>query len=107
MSSIVFTLQSDAQSFASAVDAKLGYPRAGVNVGGGIHGPSVTTQRHSDVLQHPTLPQWAFLAYDATAQGVVNASVNPVPVPATGTIVASLDASWVGATVLGASVQVG
>lgn len=94
MSSIVFTSQSDANSFAAAVDAKLGYPRTGVNVGGGVHGPNVTTQRHSDVLPHPTLPQWAYVAYDATAQGVVNAAVNPVPIPVTGTVVAALDSTW-------------
>jgi len=36
---IPFTKQSDAQALQAQVDASLGYPKAGVNVGGGVHAP--------------------------------------------------------------------
>lgn len=54
MLAIVAT-RSECLALAAAVDKSLGYPRAGVNVGGGIHVPPElsVTRTHADPLEHP------------------------------------------------------
>lgn len=61
MQAYIFALQTDAQSFQAKCDQVLGYPKPGVDIGGGTHVPpaeSVTTHE-ADVRKHPTLSQWA------------------------------------------------
>lgn len=59
---LVFTAKQDAVDFAAALDAVNGpFPRNGVNVGGGRHAPSATsdTVRYALVRKHPTRAEWA------------------------------------------------
>lgn len=47
-----FATEKDAVDAAMQVDAGEGYPKVGVNVGGGIHvEPPFVTQRHAEVIQ--------------------------------------------------------
>lgn len=101
MTAIVCLAQSDADTYSAAVDAKLGYPKPGVNIGGGIHVPpaqSVTT-RYADVQKHPTLAQWSY-PDDAAVIGAAIA----LPVGAT---VQALDATWAPAVVVTGQAVVG
>lgn len=50
MRAVVFThatnAAANAQAFANALDAILGYPRDGVDIGGGIHAPPAQSRTH-------------------------------------------------------------
>lgn len=93
MTAIVCALQADADSYSATIDAKLGYPKDGIDIGGGIHATKLEsrTLRHNKVLKHPTLANWAY-PRDAieTAQAVA------LPLGAT---VQVLDATWFPAVV--------
>lgn len=84
---LVFTVQADANSYASQCDAALGYPRTGVNIGGGQHGPSTSTTKRQKVLTHPTLPLWAYLA-------APDIQALPVVVPITGAVQTIDPVAW-------------
>lgn len=88
MTAIVCLAQSDADTYSAAIDAKLGYPKPGVDIGGGIHVPPAqsVTVRYGLVQKHPTLAQWAY-PDDAAVIGAAIA----LPVGAT---VQLLDATW-------------
>ena len=75
---IVFTAQAQATAYAGSVDSALGYPKAGLDIGPGIHAPpsQSATTHYADVMPNSTLPLWAY-PYDATVQ----AEVSAVPVP--------------------------
>jgi hypothetical protein len=61
MNHIVFPSLALANLFAANIDAEIGYPKPGVNVGGGIHvAPLFVTQRHGAIFKHPTLNEWAY-----------------------------------------------
>lgn len=101
MNAYIFSTQAGAQACQTQVDAALGYPKAGVEVGGGIHvkdpntgGPFVT-QTYNNVLKHPTLAEWAYPT-DATATAILapNAVALGLPAPT------ALDSTWTGATAL-------
>jgi hypothetical protein len=96
----VFSLKTDGQSFQTAVNAKLGYPKAGVNAGGGVHCSvaEATTQRESDLLQHPTLTLFAHFESPAV-DGVLPSVKASIPTVTVGAPVA-LDNTWVGANVI-------
>lgn len=50
------------QALQNRVDQALGYPKAGVNVGGGVHvAPELSqTTTHAPVVQHPNLAQYSY-----------------------------------------------
>lgn len=89
MTGIVFLSQAAADAAGTAYDVRLGYPRAGVDVGAGLHAPPATsaTLRAADVLKHPTLPQWAYQESDEilSARAVVGLR---------GGVEQVLDATW-------------
>lgn len=61
MEHIVFIDKKNAESLRAEIDAKLGYPKDGVNVGGGIH-VSVEQGRtlHAyPIVEHPKLQIYA------------------------------------------------
>jgi hypothetical protein len=62
MRAIVFTDEAETRAYATQVDAAMGYPRDGVDVGGGIHVPLEMgrTMSHADLRVHPVLRQWAY-----------------------------------------------
>lgn len=64
----VATSLSQAQAWATAVDAQQGYPRAGVFALAGPFQPATpfVTQTYSEILQHPTLSQWAYPSNSVT-----------------------------------------
>ncbi len=94
MNSIVCLLQSDADGYSSAIDAKLGYPKPGVDIGGGIHAPPAqsVTVRYGAVQKHPTLALWA---YPDDAAVVAAAIALPI-----GAVVQVLDATWIPASAM-------
>ena len=87
----VFTDQTKANALPPIVDARQGYPKAGVNVGGGIHvTPTFVTQTYAQVLANPTTgTSWAYPA-DAVVVPVVGPSAITLGLPAP----AALDATW-------------
>lgn len=92
MTALVFTVQADADTVSAAMDSRTGpYPKAGVDVGGGVHAPAVAarTVRFGDVVKHPTLNQWRF-TLDATVQTEIGKGM---PIPASGSQQA-LDGTW-------------
>lgn len=96
MTGIVCDSLAKAQAFSAAINAKVGYPSDGVNIGGGIHASAAEarTLRHADIIAHPTLPQWAY-PQDPVEIGAAVA----LPVNAT---VQTLDASWFPVVAVGA-----
>lgn len=94
MNAYTFAALATAQSAQSTVDVARGYPKAGVNVGGGIHvSPLFVTVTHDHVYQHPTLSLWAYVSDAVTS--VALAAFGGLPVAA------ALDVTWVGMTVVG------
>lgn len=95
MNAIIFLSQAAADTASAAYDARLGYPKPGVDVGGGRHAaPTVSvTIRASDVLKHPTLPQWAYPESDevVSARAVVGLR---------GGVEQALDTTWFPAVLL-------
>jgi hypothetical protein len=69
MRAVVFATQAAANGFSAAVDARLGYPKAGVNVGPGVHAPpnESVTVRHGGVTKHPARASWRY-TLDAPVQ---------------------------------------
>jgi hypothetical protein len=90
----VFGALAAAQACAPVVDAQQGYPRPGVEVGGGAHvkdaggGPFVTAT-YAVPIKHPTLAQWAYLA-DAISTPALTPQAVALSLPAP----TSLDATW-------------
>lgn len=87
----VFTVQSKANALPPIMDAHLGYPKTGVNVGDGLHVvPTFVTQTYAAVLTNPTTgTSWAYPA-DSVVVPIVapNAVTLGLPAPA------ALDATW-------------
>lgn len=89
---------------AALVDKSLGYPKPGIDIGGGAHVPpaqSITTT-YETPIQHPvTLTLWAY-PVDATVNAAATApSLSTAEQSQLSTTVASaapLDATWTPAT---------
>lgn len=49
------------EAIQAKLDAELGYPFEGADIGGGIHAPpeQSRTLRRVDIIKHPSLDQWA------------------------------------------------
>ena len=89
MNYVVTATQADLTRFSADIDADIGYPKAGTRVGGGIHvEPLFVTQRHGDILKHPSLSQWA---YPDDAPVVARRGRVPLPASATSKV---LPADW-------------
>jgi hypothetical protein len=82
---IIFISLADAETYAAAVDKHMGYPKAGTNVGGGIHAPAELgmTLRYGDVRKHPKDELWAY----------PDPGLTDLPLPA-GAVKSELDDSW-------------
>lgn len=52
--------QKEADDLAAAVALKLGYPKLGVDIGGGRHGPPFFTQFYGVPISHPIQKTIAF-----------------------------------------------
>jgi hypothetical protein len=90
MDAYVFSSLAAAQACQTAVDAAQGFPRAGVNVGGGAHvEPPFVTQTYQTVIQHPTQALWAYPS-DTVTTPVLSVGPTAVTLPAP----TSLDATW-------------
>lgn len=69
MRAVVFTALAAATRVRDRIDQLLGYPKAGVDHGGGRHAPPArtATSSWSDVKKHPTLSRWRVLVKPAIA----------------------------------------
>lgn len=83
----VFGSRAAADSARTTIDTAEGYPKAGVDVGGGRHvSPTFVTQTHCQPVKHPTLNEWAVLQ-----DSRVTAAIDGRPgIPAA----TDLDAGW-------------
>ncbi len=82
--SVVFTDKPTANAFQAQIDADKGYPKAGKDVGAGIHVSadlSVTTHEVS-VIQHPTLQQWSVQTDTVKASIITSTGKTPAKLPA-------------------------
>lgn len=96
MTGIVFSVQTDATRLQRAVDGLLGYPRDGVDVGGGRHvSPTFRTERHNTVLPHPTLPSWAVIV-DGAVESVdgLSRTIDGTLTSVDTALAVTLDATW-------------
>jgi hypothetical protein len=82
-----FATLAAAMRFATQVNAALGYPRRGTDIGDGEHADAIASETtdYASVLAHPSGSQWAYVADDNTT---------PLMTTATAATVAELDASW-------------
>ncbi|NBW08766.1 MAG: hypothetical protein EBR82_12155 [Caulobacteraceae bacterium] len=87
MKAAVFSSLTSALAFASSVDAALGYPEPGTDIGGGQHadGAQAQSTAYSSVIIHPTKALWAYVA-DAVTLPIMDA--------ATAATVVDLDSTW-------------
>lgn len=90
----VFPSLATAQALAPVVDASVGLPAFGTDVGAGLHViPTAQTLTYAMPIKHPTLALWAYPADARINQAVLpNAVTLGIPAPTV------LDASWTGAT---------
>jgi hypothetical protein len=81
---------SDANTYRAATDTAAGYPKDGINIGGGIHASVAEgrTYHQANVLPHPTLALAAVVPWDAAMIGLAVA-------PPAGATVQIMDASWI------------
>lgn len=68
MNAIIFLNLLDAEEFESSVDAAMGYPKGGVDMGGGIFAPHTQTLHASYIQPHPTESKWAYMVFDEIIQ---------------------------------------
>lgn len=63
MRAVVFNSAKKASDAVVALDSAMGYPRPGVDVGGGVHAPVEvgTTKTCTSVVRHSTKSEWAML----------------------------------------------
>lgn len=87
----LFATADAAFAVAIRVNEAGGYPRAGIDVGGGIHAPAAQTKTtgYADVLKHPTLAQWSY-----PADPFVKSVVGPTAVSLGAIDAGPLDPTW-------------
>ena len=61
MTGLIVNNFGHATAILARVNARLGYPKAGVDIGGGLHATALQsmTTSHASVRAHPTLSLWA------------------------------------------------
>ena len=90
MNVFVCSTQADAVAYQTSVDAALGYPREGVEVGAGafhVSKAEARTYHQAGILKHPTLAFWAYL--DGPALGDAHGIAHPPS-----STLQALDATW-------------
>lgn len=92
MTALVSGTQADLVAFSTAIDLRLGLPKAGADIGGGRHAPPALsiTLRYGSVDKHPTLSQWRY-PEDAVVQGERGRGL---PLPASTTAQAIDESEW-------------
>lgn len=95
----VFTSQAQVLALRSAVDAAMGFPKAGVDVGGGIHAPPAETQTvhyMGTVANGPagSATAWAYPVDANNSAAVAQCGTQTAP----GVSDPTLDATWSGGT---------
>lgn len=58
---VILTVKSEADALQADIDLSAGYPKNGVDIGGGIHVPKGQSQtlHQYDVVKHPISNQWS------------------------------------------------
>jgi hypothetical protein len=58
---LTYATEQEARARCADLDTALGYPKAGVDIGGGIHAPPELsrTLRHVEPMKHPKRDEWA------------------------------------------------
>lgn len=89
MTALVCVTQIDANKYQSDVDVAQGYPKDGVDIGGGVHASKAESRTYHQaiVMKHPTTSSWAYL--DDTTIGDAKGVVKPP-----GSMMQVLDATW-------------
>jgi hypothetical protein len=66
---LTYATEAEAQARCAELDTALGYPKAGVDIGGGIHAPAELsrTLRHVEPVKHPKRDEWAVPIDEAAA----------------------------------------
>jgi len=105
MTALVCLTLADATLYQAAIDVKQGYPRDGVDIGGGIHASKAEgrTYHQAGTLKHPTLSTAAYLddtALGDDTQGGKQAVAKPL-----GSAVAMLTPDWFPAVVVVAEAE--
>lgn len=95
MTALICLSSTDANKYQSDVDAAQGYPKDGIDIGGGIHASKAEsrTYHQANVMKHPVNAVWAYL--DDTTIGDAKGVAKPV-----GATVQVLDATWFPAAVI-------
>lgn len=82
MRAIVFTTLASANDFVQTANAALGYPRDGVNEGGGTYGPTLggRTTTWATPRKHPTRNEW-HVPHDMRLEAMRGAAGRIMPNP--------------------------
>lgn len=94
----IFTSLAQAQAAVAAMDAPTAfgpYPKAGANIGGGIHAPAAQSQTltYGAIWQNVAATQWAYVQ-DANSGALLPTKI---PVPGVQTISFDPGGNWEGA----------
>lgn len=105
MTGLVCLTLADATKYQTDIDTKQGYPRDGVNIGGGIHASAAEgrTYHQAGVLPNPKDATAAYL--DDTAVGDDTTGGKQAVAKPAGSVVTQLDAAWFPAALAIADVQ--
>lgn len=90
MKAVVFSDKTSADAIQAKIDAAYGYPRDGVDIGGGIHvHPSLSRTLHAQaVIAHPDGKQFAAVTDDVDSSKLAAQDKTAVDAAVT------LDATW-------------
>lgn len=103
MKVIIRRQRSELEAIAAELDARLGYPFDGIDIGGGVHAPpeQSRTLRRADVIKHPSLNQWALPVDQGVADALAARADAATTVDAGGEVNAGVVAALDVATPLG------
>ncbi len=97
MQAYVFSALAQAQAAVAAMDAPSAtgpYPKAGLDIGVGIHVPAAQSQTftYGAIWKHPTLSQWAYV------QDAASGALLPTKIPVPSVQAVDFNGAWAGAT---------
>lgn len=94
MTGVVTLTKADALTLQTNLDNRLGYPRNGIDVGGGFHQPisACRSLTSSAPIQNPNTLAWA-VPTSPEITAVIGASVSLPP----GATIQTLDTTWIAA----------